>query len=312
MRRHLVVLSTLALSATALVPSPASAATTTLGNGCVAEGAEENYTVLMVAKGADNPLPVTAPSAGVITKARFTLPIGDSPGYPQRLKVARPTGTPSEYTVVAESGTIPVVSGIQTFDVRVPIGAGDVIGLYGGPDGGVLYCNSDDTANVGAVLPGSSAVGSTATYSAESGLALPVVVTIEPDADKDGFGDETQDLCPQSAAAQSACPRIKLDSVAIGRDGSVLVLVGSSLPAKVKVVGKAKVGGQTVKLGGAAKRLKPGKLGRYTIALPQQLKAALAALPSGKSITVTFTASAKNVAGRASKDVAKVKLPGGR
>jgi hypothetical protein len=29
---------------------------------------------------------------------------------------------------------------------------------------------------------------------------------IEPDADADGFGDETQDLCPTDASTQGACP----------------------------------------------------------------------------------------------------------
>ncbi len=29
---------------------------------------------------------------------------------------------------------------------------------------------------------------------------------VEPDADRDGFGDETQDACPSSASAQGACP----------------------------------------------------------------------------------------------------------
>jgi hypothetical protein len=29
---------------------------------------------------------------------------------------------------------------------------------------------------------------------------------IEPDADRDGFGDETQDRWPASAAAQGRCP----------------------------------------------------------------------------------------------------------
>ena len=90
------------------------------------------------------------------------------------------------------------------------------------------------------------------------------------------------------------------------------MVVSSSLPAKVKVVGKAKIGGQTVKLGGASKKLKPGKLGRYKVALPQKLRAALASLPRSRSITVTFTASAKNVVGKASKDTAKVTLPGRR
>ncbi len=40
----------------------------------------------------------------------------------------------------------------------------------------------------------------------EFGERVPVEAKLEADLDKDGFGDETQDLCPTSAATQSACP----------------------------------------------------------------------------------------------------------
>ena len=33
-----------------------------------------------------------------------------------------------------------------------------------------------------------------------------IAAVLEPDADLDGFGDASQDLCPQSAATQAACP----------------------------------------------------------------------------------------------------------
>jgi hypothetical protein len=33
-----------------------------------------------------------------------------------------------------------------------------------------------------------------------------VAATIEPDADEDGFGDETQDQCPTDASTQGPCP----------------------------------------------------------------------------------------------------------
>jgi hypothetical protein len=311
MRRLLIVAGSLVLGATtALVPSPASAAAVDIGNGCVATGAVPDHTLLMVAKGADNPFPISAPTDGIITKARFTMPTGSSTGYPQTLKVARAAGPPDQYTVVGESSPLPVVSGVQTFDVRVPMAAGDLLGLHGGTNG-VLYCGADD-ANVIGVLAGAAAVGSTATYAPAGSNALPVVITLEPDADKDGYGDITQDVCPQSATTQDECPIVKLDSFSTAQDGSILVLVGTSEPAKVKVSGKATVNGKVVKLGGKAKQLKPGKLGQYKVSLPAALKAALAQLPSSKFIKVKITASATDVAGRKSKDSSTVKLRGTR
>jgi hypothetical protein len=37
---------------------------------------------------------------------------------------------------------------------------------------------------------------------------LDLSATLEPDADHDGFGDETQDQCPTNASTQGACPVI--------------------------------------------------------------------------------------------------------
>ena len=41
--------------------------------------------------------------------------------------------------------------------------------------------------------------------STEAPNELLVAATIEPDADSDGFGDETQDQCPSQATTQGAC-----------------------------------------------------------------------------------------------------------
>ena len=42
--------------------------------------------------------------------------------------------------------------------------------------------------------------------SAATGLRADVSASVEPDADRDGFGDETQDGCPTDASTQGACP----------------------------------------------------------------------------------------------------------
>ena len=47
--------------------------------------------------------------------------------------------------------------------------------------------------------------GSGARGSNETANELLVAATIEPDADGDGFGDETQDQCPTQATTQGAC-----------------------------------------------------------------------------------------------------------
>ena len=50
------------------------------------------------------------------------------------------------------------------------------------------------------LVEGAGARGST-----EAANELMVAATIEPDADRDGFGDETQDQCPRQATTQGPC-----------------------------------------------------------------------------------------------------------
>jgi hypothetical protein len=148
---------------------------------------------------------------------------------------------------------------------------------------------------------------------------IPVFATLEPDADNDGFGDETQDRCPQSAAIQTECPVVIVDSYALRQKSSIMVLVSTSEAAPVSVSGTAKLpkgGGKAkssaqAKLKKLTKNVPSGKLVRFKLKLPGSLKSALASLPRGKSITVKLQANATNVAGQVSKDKSKLKLKGG-
>jgi hypothetical protein len=300
--------SLLLAATTAVVPNPAWAAAGEFGNGCTAVSAPSNVTIVMTNGAATNPIPVAAPATGVITKARFAMPTVPTP-YPQKLKVVRATGTINQYTVVTESAALNV-SGTQSFDVRLPVTAGDLLGLYGTI--GTLACSSPDPGDVVAALGGDSAPGSTATYSPSAGVALPVVATVEPDIDKDGYGDVTQDLCPQSPAFQSECPVVVLDSFAAPQGGKIIVVVATDNEAKVKVTGKATVNGKKIKLKSGAKTVKPGKLAQFKVQLPKPLRDALAALPRSKFIKVTLVATSTDIVGRKAKDKTSVKLYGTR
>jgi Ca2+-binding RTX toxin-like protein len=39
-----------------------------------------------------------------------------------------------------------------------------------------------------------------------SGFRIDIAAKVEPDSDRDGFGDETQDQCPTNATVQGPCP----------------------------------------------------------------------------------------------------------
>jgi hypothetical protein len=294
-------------SAVLLAPSPAGAAGTEFGNGCLASNAPPGATVIATGSAAGS---AAAPVGGVITEARFTVPAAAPPVLPTVLKVVRSTGVANQYRVVAQSPVLNVPNSRSTQDVRLPVSAGDFLGLFGST--GTLICNTGNAGDVAGSVAGDSAVGSTATYLPATQSSIPVVVTVEPDVDNDGYGDVTQDLCPQSAAAQVACPTIKLDSLATAANGSITVVVATSSTATVTVGGLVKVNGKKVKLKGGKKTVQPGSLTSFKVKLPAELKRALAKLPASHRITVTLTASATNAAGQVTTDKAKVRLPGTR
>jgi hypothetical protein len=155
-----------------------------------------------------------APAAGVITRWSFQA---DSTPTTDKLKfkVARATDIADEFTVIGESPLVdPVTNTLNSYPVQIPVQAGDVIGVYWDQGNAALSeCVRDDTAYkdhyfVGDVLP-----GTTQAFTPEEGYQFDVSALLEPDCDKDGLGDETQDAdtaaCHPAAVAQPVVKKKK-------------------------------------------------------------------------------------------------------
>jgi len=262
-------------------------------------------------------IPLTAPSSGVITKVKVQIGIPLPLAIPEQVKLLKPAGGNS-YTVTNQT-TAQAGSGLTVTDARMPVQAGERLAMHGLPfsyagspySGYEFYCETVPGSVLGAVL-GDVPVGATAEFTPVTVGSVPLVAVVEPDADNDGFGDETQDKCPQSASTQSECPTIKLDlSSALKKKGSVVVLMTATSEASVKVAGTVKLGkGKTAKLSGGKHAVKPGAITRFTLKFPSKLKAALADLAKSQSLKLKVTASATDLIGRVAKDQLKVKLKG--
>jgi hypothetical protein len=181
-----------AVAAALLIAAPAAGAATLLGQlpgGDSPDDCVENASAAQSSVAAGTPY--AAPSDGVVTAWAHW---GDS-GTPGsgRLVVWRHVGGTS-YTVVGRSDTAAFSPGsVNVFTTRIPVAAGDVIGLHA--DTAVVSCffsgMAGDAIDTGLGNPAPGETLDLATPIPDRRLNL--AANLEPDADCDGFGDETQD-----------------------------------------------------------------------------------------------------------------------
>jgi hypothetical protein len=128
-----------------------------------------------------------------------------------RLLVFRPTGAPNQYTVVGRSdlGNVPTADTASPhFATRIAVQAGDLLGAKSqGPRATYPAGGGTDMVCDGASGWTDPALGAMLTTSSCSGgTRINIAAAVEPDADADGYGDETQDACPTDASTHEACP----------------------------------------------------------------------------------------------------------
>ncbi len=141
----------------------------------------------------------TAPARGVITQWRAKVLA--AAGGSVRLRVLR--GHTSVYRGMAVSFPGVSVERTYSFGERVSVRAGDRIGIDQVSDVGLsnLAAGGSSDAWFDPIL------GFTETRAPSSRIAAQLLINadLEPDADRDGYGDQTQDRCPRDASTQRAC-----------------------------------------------------------------------------------------------------------
>jgi hypothetical protein len=298
----------------ALSPGTASAATE-FGDTCAGDDTAPGPYTLVTLSTPGSGLPLTAPASGVITKVKVNNQIPFPFSVPSLVKVLRSAGGNS-YTVINQVA-VQVGNGQTTVDARMPVQAGDRLAINGTPftyegtpiPGIAIYCN-EVPGSLGAA-PGDVGVGSTASFEPVTEGRVPLAAVIEPDADNDGFGDETQDLCPQSAAVQVACPPVALSTSTQVKKGSVTIIVTSSTAAPVTVKGVAKLGkGKKAKMNGGTQNLLPGTLNKYRLFFTKGLKNKLKELSPQKKVTLKVNVTGTSVSGAVTTKTLKLKLKG--
>ena len=198
-----------ATAATAVLASAGSAqASVTLGqaywNSFACGGA--GYTLVQDAVASDPTY--TVPAGGGVLTSWSSSANGDATTT-LRLKVYRRTADPSVFTPTGESAVSPVLAAgnLNTFPTRVPVQADELLGLS--VLTGISPACAFNSASVGNRVRqgnGDPMVNSGETLgSPGTNLRVNVSAVLERDADYDGYGDETQDGCPQQTNTQAAC-----------------------------------------------------------------------------------------------------------
>jgi hypothetical protein len=322
MRRIASLAAALVAIAVPLVGAGGAAASVEAGNSCATNAIYPANTIIQLSRAAGSPLPIAAPVDGVITKWRLTN--GGSEVTAQILKVLRPTADPKAFRVVDESAFGAAVPGPNTFDTRLPVQAGDRFGLYGLK--GAIACAFGTGADKLGFTSGNSTIGTTLTASVEhASEQIPVSVVIEPDADHDGYGDETQDNCPQNPAAHSECPLaapavlpvpetpapLTIQALPQARERSATVLVTASVKSSVVASGTVKLGkGVQAATRTATKIVDPGRITPFTLKFPTAVKSRLKELSPKQSLKLKILVKASDSLGRPAQTRANVTLQG--
>ena len=199
-----------AVFATLAAPSGAGAAVSLGQTGAPNLSCDDQFYLVQSASEGDPSYAVPQGPYGVITSWSFQGYGGDAGPGTGRLFVWRPTAAPNQFIYVDSTSPEVFVAGVvKTFAARLPVQAGDVLGmsaskpcLLGGPGRPV----GDEVRYFGSAtepLKGSTQT----TTNVESGWRILIAANVEPDSDRDGFGDETQDQCPTNATTQGPCPQ---------------------------------------------------------------------------------------------------------
>ncbi len=303
-------------AAISLFGTASASAATEIGNACKAEAGFPTGTALQLTEATPNALPLASPSAGVITRWRVDV-VAPGAAAEERLKVFRPTG-PSAFQVVAESDPQSMSAEENVAGARIPVQAGDRVGVYGAPF--ILFCEGGPGDVVG-VNAEDSPIDSDPAFAEVTETRLPVVATVEPDADGDGYGDETQDGCPQSAAYHEACPVVGLQAGAVHKRKRLWIAVTASMGTEVTVYGQAMWGFKPkrkdlgkrnliVPLYGGTNTLVAGQPTRFPIRYSKAVKRRLRRLTPKESIRTRITVTAANLAGAPTTEVLKPRLHG--
>lgn len=317
MRRRAGIVGIVVVAAIAAV-APGAQGATTLGSD-LQSAASDGIFCPGICTSVQMELPtrtVAAPANGVLVRWRIRT---NGPGGPFVLRVIRPVSGTTVTGIATSTSQSPLAAGIAEFGTRLPVRQGDRIGLGFTSTNSALFKSS-------VAAPGAMAFyfspdvldGATLPATIENdGTELLFNADFEPDADGDGFGDETQDTCPTIAGSAAGCasasPAIRQSAASRQRIKNLSANATLDRVATVdaRAVVKYNVGKKRFKF--KSKLVKalvgPGVDTKFAFAFTKSQRAKMnARLKLKKKLTAVITYNAQDTAGLKSTVTSNVRL----
>ncbi len=188
------------------VATPKAGTSTTIGQVSTNTAVTSCVPLSTVQNAVAGPPVYTTAAAGVVTGFSYNA---NAVAGTIRVLFWRPSTTAGNWTLVAKSPLMAVAPNtLNNIAARVTVPAGAVMGLQtavanmncGGPGlgaaDGFAYSTTFNPDTTTEMTPTGTGPG----------LRSNISAVVESDADGDGFGDVTQDACPEVATTQAACP----------------------------------------------------------------------------------------------------------
>lgn len=309
-----VLAAAVAILALGLGYAPAASAFEEFGNPCTADATEAGTTMLGITTTQSTQpwLRELAPPehSFVITGWRVQAGPGIGP-LAQKLIVYRYANEANDAIKIGESSIETVTLGSNEFATHIPIPELARIGLWGPEQ--TLICHGE--GNIAGRVEGELPSDQTRPIEFLVHVGVPAAARIEIDRDGDGFGDETEDGCPASAALQTPCPLLTVSTRPKVKRNAILVRVTTSNESSVQVLGQVKwrEGNSTRVLGLGEKTprmLSPATAGVFRLPLWKPIKRRLGEMSPKRSLRVKLSVGVTDVFGAVIRKQLIVRLHG--
>jgi len=292
-----------------------------VGDACEANESRPNLTAIPAANKLATAI---TEGSGVITSWKIQVAPGAG-SLEEQLVVLRLGGLGPEPEVIkiAEGALETVHEGSNEFSTRIPLNElHNRIGLHG-PVATFLCGGAEGSAAY--LVNGELPLGESRPIEEQEETGAPVEAIVEPDRDGDGYGDESQDRCFQSAETHDVCPIVTTEAIATVEPDSILVQVRASSQCTVQVngmvswkeprkgAGSKKLGNETrtAHLGsGGVQPVVPGAVANFTIPLHRAVRLRLGQMLPRQALRAMLSVNTSDVVDRETAAELTVKLRG--